>query len=267
LSLLQCAANAPRTAVDVRCDDPTGMRLATEGGTNGDAMRVPLRGMLFDVDGTLLDSNEAHARAWQEALAEQGIVVEYRQVRPLIGMGGDKVVPLLTPHSPDGPVADRLNERRGAIFRERYLPSLRPFPKARDLLVTLGAHGRLRATATSATASDLRALLAQAGVADALDVVVSSDDVDRSKPDPDIVAAALAKASLCPEETVLVGDTPYDVAAARRAGVRAIALRSGGWTDDALGGAIAIYDDVADLCAHLDEVIGRDGLDPQRRRA
>ena len=222
---------------------------------------VHVRGILFDVDGTLLDSNDAHARAWQEALAEHGFAIQHERIRPLIGMGGDKVIPLLTHQAGEGPFADAVSERRGEIFRTRYLPALRPFPKARDLLEALGLRNRTRATATSATASDLKALLEQACVADCIDVVVSSDDVDHSKPDPDVVSTALEKAALRPDDVVLVGDTPYDVAAARRAGVRAIALRSGCWPDTALGGAVAIYDDVAELCERLGDLVGHDGGD------
>lgn len=213
-----------------------------------------LRGMLLDVDGTLLDSNDAHARAWQEALAEQGFRVDLPHIRRLIGMGSDKIVPLLTDLPPDDPAADRLKERRGELFRTRHLPSLRPFPRARELLEALGHRGIVPVVATSATADDMKALLERAGVADLIDASVSSDDVDRSKPDPDIVATALEKAALAPDAAALVGDTPYDVAAARRAGVRAIALRSGGWLDHELGGAQAIFDDVADLCAHLEHI-------------
>jgi HAD superfamily hydrolase (TIGR01509 family) len=215
-----------------------------------------LRGMLLDVDGTLLDSNDAHARAWEEALADQGFRVGFQRIRRLIGMGSDKLVPSLTHLSPEDPRAERLQKRRGELFRIR-LPSLRPFARARELLAALGRRGLVRVTATSATAEDMRALLKQADVADLMDATVSSDDVDRSKPDPDIVRTALDRAALRPDQAVLVGDTAYDVAAARRAGVRAIAVRSGGWRDGELDGAVAIFDDVADLFVHLDDVVAR----------
>jgi HAD superfamily hydrolase (TIGR01509 family) len=213
------------------------------------------RGVLLDVDGTLLDSNHAHARAWEEALLEEGFTPGFDRIRRLIGMGGDKVVPLLTGIPDEDPRAERLKERRGQIFRTRYLSRLRPFPVARTLLEELGRRGLVRVVATSASADDLAALLEQGGFSDQIDATVSSDDVDRSKPDPDIVATALEKAQLRPDEAVLVGDTPYDVAAARRAGVDAIAVRSGGWRDEELEGAIVIVDDVATLHARLDELL------------
>jgi phosphoglycolate phosphatase-like HAD superfamily hydrolase len=216
-----------------------------------------LRGVLIDVDGTLLDSNDAHARAWEAALAEEGFVVAFERIRPLIGMGGDKVVPILTNLPPEDPRAERVSERRGEIFRTQYLPTLRAFPKARILLQELGRRRLRRVTATSATADDLSALLQQAGVAELMDATVTGDDVDRSKPDPDIVACALEKAALRADEAVLLGDTPYDLVAARRAGVPSIAVRSGGWPDAELGAARVIVSDVAELCDRLDELLAQ----------
>jgi beta-phosphoglucomutase-like phosphatase (HAD superfamily) len=194
---------------------------------------MALRAVLLDIDGTLLDSNDAHALAWQRALAEQGYTVDFLRIRKLIGMGSDKVVPLLTGLAAEDPRAERLQERRGEIFRCELLPRLRPFPKARELLEGLGRRKVLRGAATSASKDDLKALLERAGVSDLMDTTVSSDDVDRSKPDPDIVAAA------------------------RRAGVRAIAVRSGRWSDGDLRDAMVIFDDVAALCANLENVLAR----------
>jgi HAD superfamily hydrolase (TIGR01509 family) len=215
-----------------------------------------LRGALLDIDGTLIDSNDAHAQAWKEALAEGGFLVPFDRIRPLIGMGSDKVVPALT-DLPPGVRAESLSERRGEIFRTRYLPALQPFPGARALLEELGRRQLLRVTASSATAEDLEALLRQAGVADLMDATVSGDEVDRSKPDPDIVAVALQKTGLRADEAILVGDTPYDVAAACRAGVASIAVRSGGWADEELRGAVAVVRDVAELHDRLDELLAR----------
>lgn len=215
------------------------------------------RGVLLDVDGTLLDSNHAHARAWEEALAKEGFAPGFDRIRRLIGMGGDKVVPLLTGIPDEDPRAERLKKERGRIFRTKYLSRLRPFPLARALLEELGRRRLMRVVASSASSDDLAALLAQGGFTDHVDATVSGDDVDRSKPDPDIVATALEKAHLRSDEAVLVGDTPYDVAAARRAGVDAIAVRSGGWSDDELDGAVAIVDDVATVHALLDDLLAR----------
>lgn len=211
-------------------------------------------GVIFDVDGTLLDSNDAHVRSWVEALAEHGYRVDRERVRPLIGMGGDKVLPELTGLAEDSPEGQAISKRRGEIFRTRYLPKIRAFPKVRDLIARLERDGEAIAVASSASEEDLAALLDKAGLRHLLDDSTSKDDAERSKPDPDIVQAALHRLDLPPEAVVMVGDTPYDVEAAAFAGVRAIALRSGGcWTDADFAGAAAIYDDPADLLANLDD--------------
>lgn len=210
-----------------------------------------VQAVLLDIDGTLIDSNDGHARAWVAAFAEHGYVVPFARVRPLIGKGGDKLVPELTGLAPDSGDATRLGETRATIFRTRELAALRPTPGARALLEHLRARGMRLVVATSAPADEVDALLAQAGVADLIDRAASSDDAESSKPDPDIVIAALRKAKSHASRTVMLGDTPYDVEAATRARVPIIALRSGGWDDDALAGAAAIHDDPAALLAHI----------------
>lgn len=210
-----------------------------------------LRALLLDIDGTLLDSNDAHARAWVGAFAAHGYVVPFESVRPLIGKGGDKLVPELTGLDPESGESARIGDSRAQLFR-RELPTLHPTPGARALLERLTALGFQLAVATSAQADEVTALLQQAGVADLIGTASSSDDAERSKPDPDIVRAALRQANRRAGECAMLGDTPYDVEAATRARVPCIALRCGGWNDDALAGAIAIYDDPADLLAHIE---------------
>lgn len=211
-----------------------------------------VKAVLLDVDGTLIDSNDAHAHAWVEAGRAFGHAIDYPRVRRLIGMGGDKVLPELTGVEEDTEEGRRIQERRGEIFRERYLPSLEPFPRARELLQRLRADGYTLVVATSASTEDMDALLEQAGIADLVEKRTSSSDADESKPDPDIVQAALKSAGARPDEALMLGDTPYDVQASGRAGVRCVALRCGGWGDEALGGAVAVYDDPADLLARYD---------------
>jgi phosphoglycolate phosphatase-like HAD superfamily hydrolase len=207
-----------------------------------------LRTVLLDIDGTLIDSNDAHARAWVDALRTHGYVIPFEEVRPLIGMGGDKLVPNLTGLDPESDEAERMSEMRSTLFLERELPTLRPTRGARALLEHLTSLDLELVIATSATADEVHALLERAGVADLLPLASSSDDADRSKPDPDIVQAALRLSGSFAASSLMVGDTPYDIEAAARAQVPAIALRCGGWWDDAaLRGAIAIYDDPAAL--------------------
>jgi HAD superfamily hydrolase (TIGR01509 family) len=222
-----------------------------------------IRGVILDVDGTLIDSNDAHARAWIDALTERGGRVSFDDVRRLIGMGGDKLLPRITGLQSDRPPGKQIVERRGHIFRERYLPHLQPLPGARPLLERLRRDGLQLAVASSAQEDELRPLLERAGVADLLEQRTSSDDAERSKPDPDIVQAALHRLRLAPGHVVMIGDTPYDVEAAQRAGIAIVALRSGGWDDAALAGAAAVYRDPADLLQHYDEsVFGRPAASP-----
>src|SRR6476619_5139081 len=150
-----------------------------------------LRTILLDVDGTLIDSNDAQARAWVDSLREHGYVIPFEEVRPLIGMGGDKLVPALTGLDPESGEAQRLSETRSRLFLTRELPTLRPTRGARALLEHLASIGLELVIATSSKSSEVQALLEQAGVADLIPLASSADDADRSKPDPDIVKAAL----------------------------------------------------------------------------
>ena len=218
-----------------------------------------LRTILLDVDGTLIDSNDGHARAWVGALRAHGYVVPFETVRPLIGMGGDKLTPQLTGLDPESGEAERISETRSELFLERELPSLQPTRGARPLLEHMLDLGLALVVATSAQQSEVRALLERAGVSDLIQLASSADDAERSKPDPDIVQAALRLSGSQVAHSAMIGDTPYDVEAAARARVPAIALRCGGWWDDAaLARAAAIYDDPADLLAQFeDSQLGR----------
>ena len=211
-----------------------------------------IRGVLLEIDGTLLDSNDAHALSWVEIFGRHRFEIPFERVRPLIGKGGDKLLPELTGIDADSPRGRQLSDERSALFLQRYLPALGPTRGARLLVEKLKARGLQVVIATSSNEKELQALLRQAGVADLIERATSSAD-GASKPDPDIVRAALAEGRLAAEEALMVGDTPYDIEAAGRSGVRTIALRCGGWWDDAaLMGAVAIYDDPAALAAVWD---------------
>lgn len=212
---------------------------------------APLRGVLLDIDGTLLDSNDAHAAAFTRAFAEHGLDIPFDHVRPLVGMGSDKLIPSLTGFEHDTRDGKAIVERKKGIFEERYLPDLNPTPGARALLERLLADGLTLVVATSAGGDEMNGLLERAGVADLIHDATSSGDVDNSKPDPDVIGAATKKSKLKPRDLIMLGDTPYDIEAAEKAGIRTLALRCGGWwDDDALEGAMAIYDDPGDLLAH-----------------
>lgn len=206
-----------------------------------------VRGVILDVDGTLVDSNDAHARAWVEALAEKKVHVSREEARRLIGMGGDKLLPRLAGIDGESPAGEAISARRSELFRTRYLPGLHAFPGARELVAHLRDRGLTLVVASSARREELGPLLRLVGVEALLDGTTSADDAARSKPDPDIVVSAVERAGLDTDELVMLGDTPYDVEAATRAGVRTVAFRCGGWDDPSLRGATAIYDGPQDL--------------------
>lgn len=212
------------------------------------------RAVIFDVDGTLVDSNDAHAAAWQDVLQAFRLPRDFADIRRLIGMGGDKLLPALTGISAGSEQGRQIIQRRARRFHEYYLHELRPFPAVRDLFERIAADGFLLGIASSAREDELDDLLDIAGVGDLIrrptSAVTSSDDVDASKPDPDALEAALNKLGVPADAATMVGDTPYDIEAAGRARVPAIALRCGGWRDIDLAGARAIYDDAHDLLAH-----------------
>jgi HAD superfamily hydrolase (TIGR01509 family) len=211
------------------------------------------RAILLDIDGTLVDSNDAHAHAWVLAFQHYGHSVTFEQVRALIGKGGDKLVQELVGIDVKSPRGKELEEYRGGLFMRDYLPRLQPFAHVRELLQRLADDGYYLVVATSAKNAEMTQLLEVCGVQDLIHACTSSEDVEQSKPDPDIIHAALATANAQPAESLLLGDTPYDITAAKNAQVQTIALRSGGWDDAALAAAIAIYDDVADLLARYDQ--------------
>jgi HAD superfamily hydrolase (TIGR01509 family) len=209
-------------------------------------------GVIFDMDGTLVDTNDAHARAWVEALREHGHQVEFARIRRLIGMGGDKLLPAAAGVRADSLEGEAIAKRRGEIFRGRELPRVEPFPGSHELLRALEARGFRLAVASSAEKEELEPLVKIAGAEGLLEGKASGDDVERSKPDPDAVTVALQRLGCAPAEAIMIGDTPYDVEAARRAGVDCIGFRCGGWGDDGLAGAIAVYDGPLDLYHRLD---------------
>jgi HAD superfamily hydrolase (TIGR01549 family) len=211
--------------------------------------------VLLDVDGTLIDSNEAHARAWADTLRDHGWHdVTWQEVLPLIGMGGDKLLPKVTGIAIDSKQGKALAEERTEHFLTAYAPTIRAWPGTRELLEAIRDRGLKRVIATSAKDDELEILLDRAGVADLITRETTSDDAKgKSKPDPNIIVAALGKAHAAPGEAIMIGDTPYDVEAASKAGVRTIAFRCGGWGDEPLAGAVAIYAGPAELAERIDE--------------
>lgn len=210
----------------------------------------PFEAVLFDVDGTLIDSNGAHAVAWATALREHGISTSATEIRRFIGMGTDKLLPSVAQIDPHTSLGRTVAKRKAAIF-DALLPTLGPTQGARPLVEYLRAHHVELVIATSAPDREMNVVLERAGVKDLFPKRTSKDDAANSKPDPDIVEAALKKSRVPRDMTVMVGDTPYDVEAAGRAGVAVIALRCGGyWSDRDFAGALDVFDDPAALLAH-----------------
>lgn len=208
--------------------------------------------VIWDIDGTLVDSNDQHAHAWVEALKRGGYSVPYREVRRLVGMGSDKMLPITAGVKKDTPEGKQLSAWWSEIFKAKYLDNIRAFPRAKELLQRLHDRGLGLAVASSGEEDIVQKLIDTVGAGNLFHQETSSADAKQSKPDPDIIQAALEKLRCKAEDVVMVGDTPYDIEAAGKAGVQVIGLRSGGWTDEDLRGAIAVYDSPADMLDHLD---------------
>ena len=224
---------------------------------------MAIRGILLDVDGTLVLSNDAQAQAWVEAFKAHDRDVPFDKVRPLIGMGGDKVVPELAPGlSGEDGEGKKIADTRKELMMTQFGPTLRPAPGSRAFVERAQQEGLTLVVASSATTEELETLLTVARVDDLLHERTTMDDAGQSKPAPDIVAVALEKSGVPAGEAVMIGDSPYDIASAAQVGVGTIALRCGGFSDDDLKGAWAIYDDPADLLAHYDTSPLREALRP-----
>lgn len=209
-----------------------------------------IRGVILDVDGTLVLSNDAHAWAIVQAFGESGYQVPFEQVRPLIGMGTDQLIRSIKPDlSPDDGAGKQIKERQTEIFLDRFAPNLVASPGARELVEYMRGRGLKLAIGTSAKQRELDTLLAIAGIGDLVELRTSASDVETAKPAPDIVTAALEKLELSADGVMMLGDTPFDIESAARSGVDTLAVTCGGWSRDELAGARAVYDSPADLLA------------------
>ncbi len=209
--------------------------------------------VLLDVDGTLVDSNDAHAHAWVEVLAKHGIDVAFADARRMIGMGGDRLIEQVGGPARGTKENEQLGKERSELFRKSWLRHVKPLPGARELVLRLRAEGYHYAIASAAKSEELKPLLEIANLVDLCEIKTTSSEVEESKPDPEIVDAALAKLPVDRSRAVMIGDTPYDVEASTRASVDIIGVTSGGWSTEELAGTVAVYRDPADLLAHWNE--------------
>lgn len=215
-----------------------------------------IKAVLFDVDGTLIDSNDFHAEAWQRAIAKFGGDVPIERIRGQIGKGGDNLLPALLPQELLDRHGEALEDYRAELFEREYLDRIRPFPCVRELFEAIAARGLRIVLASSGTEEEVAHHLELIGCTDLVGASTSKDDVAHSKPCPDIFEAALAKnEGVAPNEALVVGDSPYDMLAARKVGLRRIGLLCGGFPADQLrtSGAEQLFDDPRDLLARLDE--------------
>jgi phosphoglycolate phosphatase-like HAD superfamily hydrolase len=210
------------------------------------------RAVILDLDGTLVDSNDSHARAWLDAFREAGFTdVTFDLVRPLIGMGPAGIMPRAIGVSHDSELGHRILHRRAHLFSKYYLPGISPLVGARALLARMKRVGLTLVVASPSGEERTWSGLVVAGVADLVDDVTVGSDGLHAATDADLLETAIARAGLLRDEVLFLGDTPYDVAAGRGAGIGVVALRCGGWSDDALSGALAIFDDPRDVLVHF----------------
>jgi HAD superfamily hydrolase (TIGR01509 family) len=210
--------------------------------------------VIFDVDGTLVDTVDFHAEAWQRALSQFGFEVPYESVRSQIGKGGDQFLPVFLSEDEIDAFGDQIQQLRAQLFRNEYMPRIRSFPCVRELFIALRDAGWRTSLASSAKGIELEGYKQAANIADLVDTETSSDDAEHSKPFPDIFLAALDKLKLSAGDAIVVGDTPFDAQAAKGAGIRMIGVRCGGFTDESLlkAGAAELFDDCAHLLRALD---------------
>ncbi|WP_133981439.1 HAD family hydrolase [Kribbella voronezhensis] len=210
---------------------------------------------VLDIDGTLIDSNYQHALAWYRALRSVGEIFPVWRLHRLIGMGGDQVVAAIGGDDLERRVGDQAREQQGKEV-DALLDEMAPLPGARDLLLAIKERGHRLVLASSAQERHVDVFLDKLDARDIVDAWTSSADVEASKPAPDLLHVALQKVDAPPDaSSVMIGDSVWDVKAAKKAGLPTIVVRSGGFGDDELraAGAIAIYDTPADLTEALAE--------------
>ncbi len=218
---------------------------------------MPVDVVIFDIDGTLIDSVDQHAAAWAETFEHFGRQVAFEEVRAQIGKGGDQLMPVFLSKAMIEDEGESIEQFRGELFKRKYLDALRPFPSVPALFERIRASGKRPVLASSAKADELERYAKIAGIQHLIDGAASSDDAEQSKPAPDIFQAALKKAAVAPADAVVIGDSPYDAQASSAASVRSIGVLCGGFAEAHLraAGYVAIYQDPEDLLRNFDRSI------------
>ena len=211
-----------------------------------------IKAVIFDVDGTLVDSVDLHAEAWRQAFAAFGHRIAFEEIRGQIGKGGDQLMPVFLSETERNAQGHDIDAHRSDLLKRQYLPQIRPFPQVRALFERLRRDGVRCVLASSAKQDELSFYEKLVEIEDLIEAETSSDDAEKSKPHPDIFEAAMARLpGLQASQVLVIGDTPYDAQAAAQAGLRTVGLLCGGFPEDSLreAGCIAIYRDPADLLA------------------
>lgn len=220
--------------------------------------------VIFDIDGTLVDTVEFHTQSWQRTFQHFGYQIPPEQIRPQIGKGSDQLMPVFfSPAELDklvdgqsSTLGDQMRDYRRQLYQQEYHPRVKGFPGVRELFQRVKADGKRIALASSGTKEDLATYKQLLNVADLVDVATTTDEVESSKPEPDIFQLTLLKlGDIAPEQIIVVGDTPYDAEAASKVNLRMIGVLCGGFSEEDLikAGCIAVYQDPAALLAHYDE--------------
>jgi HAD superfamily hydrolase (TIGR01509 family) len=210
------------------------------------------RAVLLDVDGTLIDANYQHALAWYRAFRANGLVMPIWRIHRHVGMGGDQLVPALIGAEADAEKGEDIRETRKEIYEE-LIEEVAPLDGAHELIADLKECGRTTVLASSAPKKEIDHYLDLLEARDLADGWTTDDDVEATKPEPDLVRAALVMART--HEAVLVGDTPWDIESARKSGIETITVITGGYSEQELrdAGAVGVYESVQELRAHLEE--------------
>ena len=217
-----------------------------------------IKAIIFDIDGTLIDSNAAHAETFSYAFAKFGKRVSFDELITLIGMGADKILEKFLTKREIDKFGDDLTEYRKKIFLEDYVPHLKTFPKLRELFEKIKHDGKIIALASSASDEELEEYRKILKISDLTEAETTSDDAEESKPEPDIFQAALSKLKhIKKEEAIIIGDTPYDAAAANKANIKIIGVLSGGWSVEKLSesGCLMVFKNISEIYQNYDKVI------------
>lgn len=207
-----------------------------------------MKAVIFDIDGTLIDSINEHAESWVRTFEKYGKEVPIEDARKLIGMGSDQFLSDYFSEEEVEKKKKEIDQYRSELFANEYMSKIKPFPKVRDLFLKLKEDDIKIVLASSATKEEVEKYVAIAAIKDLIEKKTSSDDAEESKPEPDIFLAAYEKLDkIAKQDVVVIGDTPYDAVAAKKAGLKITGVLTGGWTKEKLveSGCAEVFEDIA----------------------